>query len=747
MRSFFIAFLLLLSVNQAFAAEVTVKVLDPHSVPVAGADLIVLRGNQTRPAELANTTADGTAVLNIPDSGAYRVRVLAPGFAAQEVPLAASSANLTVQLRLATANETVVVTATRNPVPEQDAGTTVAALDRDQLSNMQPFAASDALRFLPGAIVETAGQRGGIASLFVRGGDSRYNKVIMDGVPVNDPGGTFDFGVVPLQAVDRLEFLRGTQSTLYGSDAMTSVVQVWTQTGSTRTPEMELGADGGNFSTAHGYASLAGARGRFDYNLFGDQFDSNGEGINNSYGNSSEGANVGIGISNGISLRFRARHFNSSAGVPGEWRFNGDPLLTPDLDAHAYQNNLLGSLDLLIATQSHWRHELIGSDYHGHRVNQDIVPDRGCDVVAFNFTDCFFRDTSSINRAGFAYQGDYTPRSWAQTTLGYEFEDENGSFNTRFASLDLNNNPTIDVLVTRGLRLNHAVYAQQRINRGRVSIVGGARFLHNGSFGNRLVPRIAASVDVFRGGEWFSGTRLRAGYGTGIKEPRFEESFGISGVFPPTIPNPNLRPEENRAVEAGVEQNFNNGRYGLSAVYFHNSFRDQVEFSSDPVTFIGKYVNVNRSIAQGAEVEFDGRPAKYIRFTTAYSYTSTRIDEAPLCTPAAFCDPLLATGQPLLRRPKHAGSVLLSYISRRWGANLGGSFVGRRPDSDFLGLGINHAAGYARVDLGGWYAITSRVTAYLNLANLLDKQYEEVVGYPAMGTTFRGGLRFRIGGE
>src|SRR5439155_26036359 len=134
----------------------------------------------------------------------------------------------------------------------------------------------EALRFLPGAIVSDAGQRGGLTTLLIRGGDSVYNKVIIDGVPVTEPGGTFDFGTVPLAEADRLEFLRGAQSTLYGSDAMTSVVQVWSRTGSTPVPEFRFGADAGNYGTENGYASLAGANGRFDYNVFANQFNTSG---------------------------------------------------------------------------------------------------------------------------------------------------------------------------------------------------------------------------------------------------------------------------------------------------------------------------------------------------------------------------------------------------------------------------------------------------------------------------------------
>ena len=727
----------------AFAEPIKIKLIDPHFAPVAGAELILLHSGASTPVSITNTAADGTVVLNVPANCRCELRILASGFAEQQISISAESP-ITVRLQLATSSETVVVTATRTPVAEQETATSVSVVDQEQIALMQPFAASDLLRFLPGTIIATAGQRGGIASLFVRGGDSTYNKVIVDGVPVDEPGGTMNPGVIPLDETDRVELLRGTQSTLYGSDAMTSVVQTWTRPGSTPVPQIELGADGGNFATAHGYGSLSGVRGRFDYNIFGDQFNSDGEGVNNYYSNTLEGANIGMSIANGVGLRVRARHFDSSAGVSGEWDFNGVKLLPPDQDARAHQNTLLGSAELLVSRQPHWQHRLTGYEYRQARLNTDTLADRGCDPNTFNFFDCFFADKANINRAGFNYQADYTPVTWAQTTMGYEFEDENGTFDSGFLlSLDSNGNPINTTLVTHGLRLNHAAYVQQRITRGRLSLVGGARYLHNDSFGTRVVPRVAASFDLLRGGERLSGTRLRTSYATGIKEPKFEESFGITGIFPAN-PNPNLKPEENRAVEAGIEQSFWAKKYSFSALYFHNSFRDQIDLKTDPVTFVGRFININRSVAQGAEVEFDARISNRLRATTSYFYTSSEVLEAPLCTSALFCS---VTGEPLLRRPKHAGNFVISYLRSRWGAALAGDFVGRRRDSDFLGLGIDHAAGYGRIDLGGWYAVTRRVTAYANIGNAFNNHYEEVVGYPALGANFRAGLRFRVGGE
>jgi len=204
-----------------------------------------------------------------------------------------------------------------------------------------------------------------------------------------------------------------------------------------------------------------------------------------------------------------------------------------------------------------------------------------------------------------------------------------------------------------------------------------------------------------------------------------------------------LKAEENRSLEAEVQQDFFGGKYELAATYYNNLFRNQIDFAIlNPATFAGEFENIDKSIAHGAEVELHGRPLSRLSLDAAYNYTSTQILEQPF----AF-DTLHQPGQPLIRRPKHSGSLLLTYLGKRWGGNLGESFVGRRPDSDFLGFGINHAAGYARVDVGGWYALNSRVTAYVNIENALDKHYQEVVGYPALKANFRAGMRFRIGGE
>ncbi|HVN17378.1 MAG TPA: TonB-dependent receptor [Dongiaceae bacterium] len=714
-------FSLLLSAT-ALASDLTIKVVDPQSAAVSGAQVSLLCGAKQKVSATERTSAEGTVTLSTDPSESCQIRIRAAGFAEEVVPVPTEPA-IKIGLHLATSSQTVVVTATRTAVSGEQAGADVDVLNGAQLITTNPTAAADSIRFLPGAIVNNAGQRGGLTSLFVRGGESRYNKVIVDGVTINEPGGTFDFGTLPLDQADRMEFVRGAQSTLYGSDAMTSVVQVWTRTGSTRIPELRFGADGGNFSTAHGYASLAGARGRFDYNLFGSQFNTQGSYTNSAYSDSLQGANVGAALTDHASLRVRVRHSNSHTGVPGEWNFNGTPLQEPDPSDWSQLNDLLGSAELAITGPSGWEHHFTGFDYsyRYYELNLNGDPNR-----VFDFSS---NEVDHINRAGFEYQGDYSERAWAHTTFGYRLGNENGFVGDVYYGAQ-----------THGQRLNSDFYGQQLVNWKSLTAIAGGRFVHNSAFGNTGVPRVSLTWHAWRGNQFLTGTRLRFSYATGYKEPRLEETF----AGPPyTQPNTALKPERIRAFEAGFQQEFLQGKYELTATYFNNRFHDQINYVTvDPVNFIGEYVNVNRAFAQGVEAVVRAKLRSSLLVDVAYTYTSSQY----LDNPAPF-DPVYDPGRPLLRRPKHSATTMLSYIGTRWGGNLSGSFVGSRPDSDFLGFGITHAAGYVRADLGGWYALNSRITAYANLENALNRRYNEVVGYPALPINIRAGLRFRLGGE
>jgi vitamin B12 transporter len=725
---------LLLSIP-AFATDLQVRILDPNSAVVNTARVTLLKGNGPTIVAVRHVAADGVVRFTSLPESAYTVRVLAPGFAENNHTLSLPQSDpVDIKLAVAATPETVVVTATATPLIAQASGVAISTLESPAITLLNPADLGDSLRYVPGAIVSDTGRRGSLTTLFVRGGDSRYNKVIIDGVPVNDPGGTFDFGIVPMQQVDRLELLRGSASTLYGSDAMTSVVQLFTSTGKTRVPEIRFGADGGTFSTANGYGSIAGARGIFDYNVFAEQFNTDGQGVNDNYSNSSQGTNLGAQLGKNVALRVRVRHNNNRTGIASNWWFNGNPELPPDADQYARQNNLLASAELTIAGPGKLTHRITGFEYNHVRKNVDTVND-----PARPFDDPF-DSRVNYNRAGLSYQGEYA-ETLGRSVFGYYFEDENGFIDTTYESFGFAGESH-----THGLRRNQAIYGEQIVNWKRLSLVGGLRYEHNESFGDKAIPRISATGLIFRGQHVLSGTRLRFNYSQGIKAPTFEESFGVSGTFP-TNANPNLKPEQANSIDTGFQQNFLDGRFTFSGTYFHNIFTNQIQFSVDPQTFEAQYINIKKALAQGAELEIHGRLGKNISINGGYIYTSTEALDSPECQNGGGCS---GVGQPLLRRPKHAGNVLLTYSGSRWGSSVGGTFVGRRPDSDFFFGAIppvDYAAGYGRVDVGGWYEINHYVTAYANIGNVLNHAYNDVVGYPGLKANFRAGLRFRFGGE
>jgi outer membrane cobalamin receptor len=728
------SFAILISIS-ASALDIKVHVADPSSAVVSGARVAVYAENSRQPLALGESDAQGIAAFHNLKASALRVEVQAPGFAPLTIAVI-HAGDITAQLKLAPQSETVVVLASPSPVEAGLTGLNVSTLDSTTITTLQPVSASDAIRFLPGVILSDSGNRGGQTSLFVRGGDSDYNKILVDGVPVGDPGGYYDFGTVSMTGVNRLEFMRGSESVLYGSDAMSSVLQVHTEVGHTKIPELRFGADGGNFETAHGYASIAGARNRYDYNFFGDQFNSNGQGANDYYENSTQGVNLGMQLAPNASVRLHVRHNDSNSGVPGQTDLMGyrPPTLAPATDAWAHQNNLLGSVEFNLAAPAKWQHLLTVYNYNHQRHDTDLGIDSWrqgvcpvdpvyCPTGLYPLDNYPFADKANFNHFGVRYNGEYWESKQARTSFGYEFEDENG-----FAGYL--NAPPLD----HGLRLNHAVYGEQFLELGRLTVIAGARFVHNESFGNRVVPRASLTYKVWDGNRIFRGTRLKGSYSEGIKEPSFEQSFGLTGYG--VHPNPNLKAEEVRSLEAGLEQKFGS-RVGMTATYFNTLFHNQIEDNSSYTQFI----NLNKSLAHGAELDLSGRLSQAFQLQGSYVYTSTQILYAPL-----GYDPY-ATGEPLLRRPKHAGTLLLAYHRQRYGATLGGTFIGQRPDRDFLGYTYKYAAGYARVDAGAWYQLEHHVTLYANAENLLNNHYEEVLGYPALTASFRAGMRFRFGGE
>ena len=278
-------------------------------------------------------------------------------------------------------------------------------------------------------------------------------------------------------------------------------------------------------------------------------------------------------------------------------------------------------------------------------------------------------------------------------------------------------------------------YAQDRlVVGGRLFLTVGGRIEHNASFGTewcRGWPSPGRSAAA-------GATTLKASAGKGIKEPTFFESYGVSFF---AKGNPDLRPERSVTFDAGLEQRLFANRVRLEATFYHHDYRDQINYQVvDPATFQGTFVNLGETRAQGLELAAEAAPLSSLRLFAQY----TLLDGEVQVSGDAF-NPVYSAGRSLLRRPRHQGSLSARFGGER--ASAGGTLVlvGRRADSDFLNLGLEENEGHARLDVRARVRIVDRLEGLIVAENVLDRRYQEVLGYPSLGRSVRAGLRFRSG--
>src|SRR5208282_1328972 len=251
----------------------------------------------------------------------------------------------------------VVVTAEPLPDLEQNVAAPVDVITAQDISDRQSILLDDAVTLLPGVSLGQTGRMGGSTSLFLDGGNSDYTKVLVDGVPVNQPGGAADLSPYTLDNIAKIEVVHGAESALYGSDAMVGVVQLFTARGTTPTPQLDLLAEGGNFSSARGSATLSGIAGPFDYLAGFARYDTDGQGVNDTFRDETFSGNFGWRFSGTDSVRLTLRNNTTNAGIQGQ------TLITPpELNEFNALRDFSAALTGDFSTGPHWRHHLSVSE-------------------------------------------------------------------------------------------------------------------------------------------------------------------------------------------------------------------------------------------------------------------------------------------------------------------------------------------------------------------------------------------------
>jgi len=601
----------------------------------------------------------------------------------------------------------VVVTATSTPMTLNRVPASVTILDGAALRAEGLTHVADALRQVPGMAIVQSGSYGAPTSLFTRGAQSNYTKVLVDGVPLNDPGGALDLAFLTLDDVERIEVVRGPTSVLYGSDAVAGVVQIFTRRGAEK-PHASLDARGGTYDSYDMDVTAGSSFSSGSIDIGEGHHTTNGiYAFNSRYRNDVGNAKLTFAPWQGAQFVGTGRYDDALAHFPTD--FTGAPI-----DPNAYRTERRTMLGAELA-QRIWRARATVGVTSNLADEASIDPPNVAGDVENDLRTRVLRQAADVRIA--------VPIASAMTfTAGGMLERQHES------------SPDDD-------RHNSAGYVELVRSAGLTTAAIGARLDHSGTFGDFGTYRISASRVLP------AAFRVRASIGTAFREPSFYESFDT----PFSTANPNIRPERTTSWEGGLEHDIASGAATIGATYFHQRFVDLIDYRYDVANPAqSQYDNIALARAAGAEAELRVAPVHGFSGDANYTWLDTKVlksgfDSSPFA--------VLGEGRPLLRRPKQSASAGASYDIVN-GFTLGArvTYVGERPDQLFHGAPTYDTENvtldaYTKIDLTlnlplriFWRELAP-IAATFRADNVTDAKYQSVAGYATPGRVLTAGLR------
>ncbi len=714
----------------AYAADrISGTVVDQNGGVILRAEIAVVDAKGTVVARTL-TDARGHFVFDaVTCASSCHVEATLVGFETAQTPLPAPG-EIRFTLKIAPIQEKVVASATRDDVPTSQIGATTTVYDAADIERLGARVVTDLLRTAPGAtVVQTGGGMGNQTSLFVRGGESSYNKVLLDGIPLNEPGGTFNFSDLTTNNIDRVELVQGAQSALFGSDAMSSVVQLFTKRAdpNAKHPSVSFDVDGGTYGTRSATGAVSGATGRFDYSFSGSRLHTDNREPNNKFDNTTASGTAGIDLGGGRMVRFVGRVEDGNVGTPGQVAFG-----RPDSDAFFNGRSVTFGTSYT-ADHGTWTEHATYSIATQRQISTDLfvdppyTPTFGASMAPFQFSDFTFNDENDLRRHHASYQADLRIGTQASgteqiLTAAIDYDGERGVLIDKLANTVINASRN-----NFGLTLQH-----QLIVHSNVFVTTGVRLEHNQNFGNAATPRVSVAYLPRVSTSDVGTTKLKANFGLGIKEPTLLQSFSPSPFF---LGNPALLPEKSRSYDLGIEQWFFREKAKVEFVWFNARYRNQITtVTTNPQTFAAEYFNINLTTAKGAEFQVDLAPVKHLRVTVSHTLTISCVGEMP-CAPTMWA----------LRRPRHSGFGEVAWTGGQLTLNLTTTFTGLRVDSDFSSLipPLTTNGPQWIWSTGGRYKITPNVAAFGRVDNLTDLEYMDPLGYPAWRRSVSVGMTFK----
>jgi vitamin B12 transporter len=620
--------------------------------------------------------------------------------------LCASDANDIVSNGNADTNQTVsfpeiTITATRISTLPENTSSSATVISSDEIARSQQQLVADVLRGEPGVDVVTTGLPGSQTSIFLRGANYNQTLVLVDGIRVNSPfNNGFDFSTLAVNNIERIEILRGPQSTLYGSEASGGVINIITKHGIGTNELSGWGqSEYGSFNTSVTSGGFSASKGKFSVGGDGSYARSDNDRINSDYEQYHLDGHARYDFCDRFSATLLATYFHNDDGTPGD-------IYTDDPTARLKTENFLTGLTLDADPTDWWNAKLKLS--HSRELGDYDQP-----ANSHNGNEGIF-STTIAQRNQVDFQNVFTLSEQHTILVGGTFEDASGNL----SSQDSLYGPTTLATKTIDTSSGYAQYDFKPIKR--VTLTAGGRVDDSSSFGTHETYQFGGRFTAPR-----TETIFRANLGTGFRAP------SISDLYYPYFSNPNLKPEESTGWDAGIEQPLLQNKLRFGATFFHNNFDNLIQYVGSP-SFAPE--NIARSRTYG--VETFASWAVLTNLTARASYTWLHAEN-------------LDTGAELLRRPEHSGSLNLNWeICPKLEADANVLFVGRRADSYFNSTTFTTSpvtdGSYTKLDLALRWHAQKHLEVFARAENLLGEHYEDAFGYPALGRFFAGGVMVRF---
>jgi len=586
-----------------------------------------------------------------------------------------------------TIQQEILVTASALPEEVEETPAAATVVTREEIEKREARDVADVLREVPGVTVSRTGSQGKTTSVFLRGGSSKQALVLWNGVEMNNAyHSAYNFGQLSTAGVERVEVVRGPFSALYGSDAVSGVVNVLTTPShSEANVDVEAGERGLMNASAHG----ALAHDRWSAHATLERRTDDGFAPNDDFESTSILGGATFTPSANASIGVLARYSSYDLGIPRNVNGFGTAFVpTPNRREEGWESQ--------IAIPIHFD---LGRFTYSVRLNENHRNDDYTDPDgAFGPENAH---TDAVSRAANASVRSKT--AIGTITLGGEYETS-----------EVDHTDTFGLNVDARNRDSRSLFLEDRVS---IAMSGGASFeiaaglRHDDydTFGSELSPRVAAA--------WVrNGHKVRAAYGQGFRAP------AIGELYSPFFGFPDLQPERSRSIEVGYDRYFTNGTF--TASLFDSDYDDLIFYD----LLAGHYGNINSASSRGLEL---GASHHFGALSASLSYTYLDTEDG-------------STGEELLRRPRHSGSLALGYDFAPFTAMLVVQHTGGRLDvTDLFPYGNVTNEARTLADLTLRYS-AGALTPYVRVENLTDERYEEVFGYPSAPRRFSAGVRYAI---